>query len=323
MRTGRSVNLWSAGQRMYAEIRRTGPTVRPDGRSWTGRSGRLAAAAVALLLFGACHRESVESYLAAGSAATQQSRLEEAQRNYERAIRIAPDDPRAHLKLGDLYLMERKLGPAKLELMRVLELEPGNAPAHLALARVYASQGELGSAEEQNRAAVALRPSEPRYYLALGAVLEREGKTAESESAFRTAIGLRPRDARAHLALAELLRAEPGGAAKAESEYAQVRALDPGLLPAPAPSASPAASAAPVPPQAGAASGAAPPFRPIRRRFLLTRNAAVREAPDGSSRVLGRVRKGRRVQVTGITGDWLQVRLRSGTVGFIPVSAAE
>jgi len=29
------------------------------------------------------------------------------------------------------------------------------------------------------------------------------------------------------------------------------------------------------------------------------------------------------VHVTGITGDWLQVTLRNGTVGFIPVTAAE
>ena len=39
--------------------------------------------------------------------------------------------------------------------------------------------------------------------------------------------------------------------------------------------------------------------------------------------VVAHVHHGRFVHVTGIQGDWLQVTLRNGTVGFIPVSAAE
>jgi len=35
------------------------------------------------------------------------------------------------------------------------------------------------------------------------------------------------------------------------------------------------------------------------------------------------VHKHKYVHVIGITGDWLQVELKTGVVGFIPISAAE
>jgi hypothetical protein len=44
---------------------------------------------------------------------------------------------------------------------------------------------------------------------------------------------------------------------------------------------------------------------------------------NNTSPVVGQVHRGKFVHVTGIAGDWLQVKLRNGTVGFIPVTAAE
>jgi hypothetical protein len=65
------------------------------------------------------------------------------------------------------------------------------------------------------------------------------------------------------------------------------------------------------------------PVRAVNKRFRLTRSSAVYQNPDASSAVLGQVHRSRYVHVTGITGDWLQVTLRNGTVGFIPITAAE
>jgi hypothetical protein len=64
-------------------------------------------------------------------------------------------------------------------------------------------------------------------------------------------------------------------------------------------------------------------IKATKKRFLLTHSSSVYEKPDKASAVVGHVRSGTHVNVTGVTGDWLQVKLSSGKVGFIPSSAAE
>ena len=68
---------------------------------------------------------------------------------------------------------------------------------------------------------------------------------------------------------------------------------------------------------------AAKPLKPLNRRFLLTHNSRVYQNANGTSAVVAQVHRRKYVRVTGISGDWLQVTLRNGTVGFIPASAAE
>lgn len=293
------------------------------------------AAALGLALMAGCHGESVNDYLRAGDAAMQNTQLPQAEQNYQAAAKAAPNDPRVHIALGNLYVFEQKPTLAQPEFMRVLELEPGNAAAHSALGGLYESEGQMGAAEEQYRAAVALRPADPIYRLQLGSLLAKANKPGWAEMELRTAIGLQPKNAQAHLALANLLNATPNGKTEADAEYAEVRALDPHLLaasPPPAvepatpaaPSAAPSAEVAVPPPAAPAASAAkSPRFKPLNRKFRLTRNSAVYREANSSTSVVGQVHRGHFVHVTGIQGDWLQITLRNGTVGFIPVTAAE
>jgi hypothetical protein len=55
----------------------------------------------------------------------------------------------------------------------------------------------------------------------------------------------------------------------------------------------------------------------------LTKNSPVYQNPDETSSTIGHVRRKKYVHVTGITGDYLQIKLRNGAIGFIPVAAAE
>jgi tetratricopeptide (TPR) repeat protein len=300
---------------------------------WNRRAGlryaiaASAAAVLALSLAAGCHpRQSVDDYLRTGDQAMQQTQLAEAERNYQAAAKLAPNDPRVHIALGNLYVFEQKPELARAEFSRVLELDPMNAAAHSTLGSLYESQSQLGSAEEQYRAAVALKPADANYRLGLAALLAKEGKLGEAESEMRTAIGLVPRDARAHLALANLLSKSPDRKTEADAEFAEVRALDPHLLPSPpATSVSPAGTAATAPAAAPAAASAAKPARvkPLNRHFKLTKDSAVYQMADSGSTVVGQVHRGRMVHVTGIAGNYLQITMRNGTVGFIPAAAAE
>jgi hypothetical protein len=98
-----------------------------------------------------------------------------------------------------------------------------------------------------------------------------------------------------------------------------VRALDPKLMPAtPAASAPSDATTSAAPAESGA-----PKIKPLNKLYLLTKNAPVYENPDETSSVVGQVRRKKYVHVTGITGNFLQIKLKNGTIGFIPVAAAE
>lgn len=59
----------------------------------------------------------------------------------------------------------------------------------------------------------------------------------------------------------------------------------------------------------------------VQERFHLLADSPVYEGP--ASPVLAQVRLDRYVNVIGTTGDWLQVRLRTGIVGFIPARVPE
>jgi tetratricopeptide (TPR) repeat protein len=289
------------------------------------------AAALGIGLMAGCHGESASDYLSAGDAAMQKGQLPQAEQNYQAAAKAAPNDPRVHVALGNLYLFEQKPTLAQPEFMKVLELEPANAVAHSALGEIYESQSQMGAAEEQYRAAVALKPADPAYRLQLGSLLAKVNKLIWAESEIRTAIGLQPKNARAHLALANVLSAIPSAKTEADAEYAEARALDPHLMAATPPVAGTPAPVAPVanPAEAAAVPAPAAPggkrakLKPLNRKFKLTKDSAVYQQPDGSTTAVGQVHRGHFVHVTGIQGNWLQVTLHNGTVGFIPVSAAE
>ena len=305
-------------------------------RSIPARIGAIVVAGAMILIASGCHHKTADDFLTEGDADMQATQLPQAEVAYLEAAKIAPNDPRVHIALGNLYVFEHKPGDAQIEFMKVLEIDPKNAATHVALGNLYNDQNQRGLAENQYRAAVALEPDRYNYHLDLGEVLRQQGKTAAAEDQIRTAIGLSPKDAKAHLALANLLATEPGRAIEANAEFDEVRALDAKLMPAPA---STAAAAAPAPgvlppgpgvlppgPATGVASapaGAAPQIKPLNKLFLLTKNSPVYQDPDATSSTIGEVRRKKYVHVTGIAGDYLQIRLKNGTTGFIPVSAAE
>ena len=291
-------------------------------RSLTVRTATIFVAG-AMILFAGCHHNSPDDLLAEGDADMQATKLADAETAYQDAEKVAPNDPRVHIALGNLYIFEHKPDDAQVEFMKVLELDPKNAATHVALGNLYNDQNQRGAAENQYRAAVALEPDRYNYHLDLGELLRLEGKLGEAEDQIRTAIGLNPKDAKSHLALAELLASEPGRTAEASAEFDEVRALDPKLMPAPEAATAAAAPEGAPTVTASSTEAVAPKIKPLNKLFLLTKSSPVYQNPDETSSTVGQVRRKKYVHVTGITGSYLQVKLRNGTIGFIPVTAAE
>jgi tetratricopeptide (TPR) repeat protein len=278
----------------------------------------VAGLSITTLIAGCSHKSSGDS-IAAGNQAEQNKQFAEAESDYQAAINAAPGDPRPHVAMGQLYAVEKKPDLARSEFMKALEIAPADAASHSALGDAYAEGSQLGLAEEQYRAAVALDPGNAGYRMVLGDTLANARKPGAAEVELRTAIGLDPKNAHAHLALANLLGSEPGRQEEAQAEAAEVRALDPSLLPTPP---TPAASSSPAA-TPSAAAAASPKLRVLDKRFLLTHDSPVYGAADSTAPVVAQVHHGRLVHVTGMAGDWFRIQLKNGTVGYIPLTAAE
>src|ERR1700730_10684508 len=91
-----------------------------------------------------CTHKSADSYLQSGDEARQNSQLAQAEVDYQSAIKAAPDDPRAHIALGNLYAFEKKFDAARAEFVKALELAPKDPAAHVAIGNAYAEQGQVG-----------------------------------------------------------------------------------------------------------------------------------------------------------------------------------
>jgi tetratricopeptide (TPR) repeat protein len=281
----------------------------------------LASGFLIVNLIGCSHKSSSD-LIAEGDQAKQNSQFAEAEGAYQAAINAAPNDPAPHIAFGQLYLSEKKPDLARNEFMKAVDLGANNAAAHSALGASYADGSEFGLAENQYRGAVALEPANADYRMALGDTLAKAAKAGAAEAEFRTAIGLEPKNAHAHLALANLLSTEPNRQDDARAEYAEVQALDPSLMPATTAAPSPAAGAAPSP--AAAVAAVPPKLRVLNKRFLLTHDSPVYQTARNTAPVLAQVHRGRQVHVTAMSGeDWFRIQMRNGTVGFIPVTAAE
>lgn len=85
----------------------------------------------------------------------------------------------------------------------------------------------------------------------------------------------------------------------------------------------PASSAESGSAPAYSSAAAAPSIKPISKRFLLSHSTAVYKQPDKTSAVVAHVKARTHVNVIGITGNWLQIKLARGGAGFIPETAAE
>ena len=289
------------------------------GPRWALRGGLGLLAVIAIA---GCAHNSADSYIQSGDQARQNAQMAEAEVDYLAAIKMAPEDARAHIALGNLYAFEKKLDAARAEFVKAIEQAPQDPVAHAAIGDAYAEQGQSGQAENQYRAAVAIAPTDAVYRLALGEILAKAQKLGPAESELRTAIGLEPKNAHNHLALANLLNTEPNRQDEAQAEFAEVKTLDPSLIPTTSAAAAmpaPGGVASPVP------AGGTPhhKVKDVEKRFQLTHDSPVYEDADSSSRVVGQVHRGKFVHITGIAGDWFRVQLKTGVVGFIPLTAAE
>jgi tetratricopeptide (TPR) repeat protein len=133
--------------------------------------------------------------------------LDEAIREFQKAIDLDPGSAHAHDNLATVYAEKKLYREALQEYLAAVRLEPDGATAHYNLACFLATHGPEMTVAEY-REAIQQEPDHPDAHLNLGLALADQDKPEEAARELRTAIELDPEDPLPRHELAALLMDE-------------------------------------------------------------------------------------------------------------------
>ena len=123
----------------------------------------------------------------------------------QKAASLAPEWDEPFYLAGVSYYFVGRFPEADKNLARAIELNPNSTRALFMKAVALVSQGKSTEAEQSLRRAIALQPENARFHCHLGIILARQNQSAKAEESFRKAIVLAPNYALTHYELGKLL----------------------------------------------------------------------------------------------------------------------
>jgi TolB-like protein/Flp pilus assembly protein TadD len=131
---------------------------------------------------------------------------DEAHAAAQRALKLDPDLPLAHLALGRLlHQLDWKWDPAEAEFQKAIALEPGSAEPYRLAGYLATTRGRFDKARGLLQRAVSADPLQPWNYAASAYVAYRTGDLESAEAMYKKAIELSPTTGKFHYVLASLL----------------------------------------------------------------------------------------------------------------------
>ena len=131
---------------------------------------------------------------------------EEAVRELEKAVALAPGSVKARFNLAVAYGSSPAHGPKEVEqLQKVIELDPTFARAHVALGKAYLRDGKVAEAVKALQEAARLSPENGEARYQLGLALARAGRKEEATSELQKGRELVAADDREKTASLDLL----------------------------------------------------------------------------------------------------------------------
>jgi Flp pilus assembly protein TadD len=151
--------------------------------------------------------------------------LDEAIKEFKRAIELDPNSAHAHDNLATVYAEQKKYRAALDEYLVALRLEPDSATAHYNLA-CFLSAHALHFAVAEYREAIELEPDYPDAHLNLGLTLADADRTDEAMAELKRAVELDLGDALPRHELAGL-QMDTGDYRSAIAQLKEVVRLEP------------------------------------------------------------------------------------------------
>jgi Tfp pilus assembly protein PilF len=153
-----------------------------------------------------------------------QGKWDEAEKQYRAILKLEPNLPGIHFRLGRALLSKPNPGPdvaadAKQEFEQELRIDPRNAGAEYVLGELARQSQQWEEAVNRFSRAAKLDPQFGEAFLGLGASLVSEKQYAEAILPLETAVRLEPRNPDAHYTLA-LAYTRAGRKEDGEKEFA-------------------------------------------------------------------------------------------------------
>ena len=150
-----------------------------------------------------------EKLFVIGMVDFQTERGDRGRSEYERAVRVDPQDPGNHELLGDYYrkLNEPDLARESLRASISLAETQGSVPPLLSFINLAAIEREQQRFEVSRRVAdagIVVHPNSPELRVESGLTRQAMGRMKEAEAAFQHALELSPNDTAAHFHLGEM-----------------------------------------------------------------------------------------------------------------------
>jgi tetratricopeptide (TPR) repeat protein len=153
-----------------------------------------------------CLPENPVAHLNLGNALGRHGRLEEAAASFGRALELQPEFAEAHNNIGDLQLELARFDEAAVSCRRAIEIRPEYAEAHVNLGKALLRLGDAGGSVESCRRAVEIRPDSAEAHNSLGNAFLYLARFDDAIAGFRRALAIKPDFAEAHANLANALR---------------------------------------------------------------------------------------------------------------------
>lgn len=161
-----------------------------------------------------------------GTWLQQTGRLAEAASSYSTAVELKPDYIEAHFGLGTVLQSLGRLDEARASYRRAVDFKPDSVAAELDLGHAFFALGRIDEAADAYRKVAALKPDHDEAHGCLGLALSRVGRFHDAEASCRRALELSPERATVHNNLGNVLR-DSGRLVQAEESFRRAIALKP------------------------------------------------------------------------------------------------
>ncbi|MEO5903495.1 MAG: FG-GAP-like repeat-containing protein [Gemmatimonadaceae bacterium] len=200
---------------------------------WRACAVFLGFASIATAASCRTERASVEELYASrvlGLSYLQRNQLSEAETEFKKLSKLAPDDPFGYANLGLTYLQAGRLPEAEKQLLRARELDPASTEVSLLLSKVYALTGRFADARSTLERLRRDTASNARVLFALAELDAQQSDPASArryEDRLRDVLRLSPANLAARLKLVDAL-ARRGEADSVVRHLEEVRRIPPG-----------------------------------------------------------------------------------------------
>ena len=153
-----------------------------------------------------------------GKALVQKGRIAEAMDHFQTALRVSPEDPDTESNIGAASLQQGDADEAISHLRRAVEKWPRHAQGHINLGNALFQNREIDAAIAEYEKTLALPFDHAESHYSIGTALRQKGDVEEAIVHYRKALELRPDYANAHNNLGNALR-QQGRTEEAVHEY--------------------------------------------------------------------------------------------------------